>query len=235
MNQRIVESSAGVTLVAGGPVARRDLTLALRRAPRLVAVDGGADRLLAAGHLPEAVIGDFDSISDRARAVLGEGRLHHIAEQETTDFDKALRSIAAPFVLALGALGGRVDHGLAVLNALVRHAGRTCLLIGREDVIFHAPPALDLRLRPGDRLSLFPLQRVSGESEGLRWPIGGLDFAPHGMIGTSNEVSRPEVRLRFDGPGMVVILPRARLDAALAALAALRPSGDAAPPAVRAG
>lgn len=223
MNQVIVESSEGVTLVAGGPVARRDLALSLVRAPYLVAADGGADRALACGQMPRAVIGDLDSLSDRGRAALGAARLHLIGEQVTTDFDKALRSIKAPFVLALGTLGGRLDHELAVLNALVRDGGgsgggQPCLLLGARDVVFHAPPVLHLTLRKGDRVSLFAMAALSGQSEGLRWPIEGLDFAPDGMTGTSNEVVARAVVLRFARPGMLVILPRRRLDAALTAL-----------------
>ncbi|MEY4984421.1 MAG: hypothetical protein RIR62_2687, partial [Pseudomonadota bacterium] len=87
----------------------------------------------------------------------------------------------------------------------------------------HAPPALEMELRRGDRLSLFPMARVTGESTGLAWPIGGIGFAPDAMIGTSNRVTAPRVTLRFDGPGMLVILPRARLDAALTALAGPAP------------
>jgi len=216
MNPVIVESSEGVTLVAGGPVTRRDLAFARARAPRLVAADGGADRALACGHEPEAVIGDDDSLSDTARALLS-GRIHRIAEQETTDFDKALRSIKARFVLALGVAGGRLDHEMAVFNALVRHSGAPCLLIGAKDVVFHAPPKLEMRMAVGDRLSLFPMARVSGISEGLRWPIAGLDFAPDGRIGTSNAVVAPIVRLEM-GPGMLVMVPRRRLDAVLRGL-----------------
>lgn len=214
----IVESLKGVTLVGGGPVHRRDLTLALRRAPGLVAVDGGADRLRQAGLNPLAVIGDFDSITPETRAALDPATLHPIAEQETTDFDKALRSVAAPFVLGVGFQGARLDHGLAVLNTLVRRSEKTCLLVGAADVVFHAPPRLSLRLVPGDRLSLFPLAPVTGASRGLHWPIDGLAFAPDAMIGTSNRVAAPQVDLQMDGPGMLVILPRARLDAALRAL-----------------
>lgn len=218
MIQAIVQSQRGITLVGGAPVALRDLKLALRRAPDLVAVDGGADRLLRAGLTPAAAIGDFDSISDQAKAVLGQARLHHIAEQETTDFDKALRSVAAPLVLGLGFVGARVDHGLAVLNALVRQADRPCVLIGPQDLVFHVPAELRLRLVPGDRLSLFPMAAVQGRSRGLHWPIDGLAFAPDGMIGTSNRVSAPEVTLQMAGPGMLMMLPRNRLDAVLRAL-----------------
>lgn len=223
MNQPIVESPDAVTLIAGGPCTARDLALALRHAPVLVAADGGADRALALGAEPVAVIGDFDSVSEATQKRLA-GRLFPIAEQETTDFDKALRSIAAPFLLAVGVAGGRVDHELAVLSALVRYRAEggqmPCLLIGAQDVIFAAPPVLDLALVPGDRLSLFPLAPVRGRSLGLHWPIDGLDMAPDGRIGTSNRVSEARVRLEFDQPGMLVILPRARLDAALRGLSA---------------
>lgn len=209
----IVESLEGVTLAGGGPFSAAALARARTFAPRIVGADGGADRLLRLGAEPEAVIGDMDSISPAARARLSD-RLFPIAEQETTDFDKALRMIKAPFVLGLGFAGARIDHGLAVLNGLVRHPDRRCFILGPRDVTFLAPPDLRLDLPKGSRLSLFPMAPVRGESEGLRWPIHGLSFAPDGMIGTSNQVTGP-VRLRFDQPGMLVILPLTALAAVL--------------------
>lgn len=214
MNQVIVQSSDGVTLAGGGRFGKSALARALTFAPRLVAADGGADRLLAMGAEPEAVIGDLDSISKAARARLA-GRLYPIPEQETGDFDKALRSIAAPFVLGLGFSGARLDHGLAVLNTLARHPDRRCLVLSSTDVAFLAPPDLRLSLPVGMRLSLFPMAPVTGMSEGLRWPIDGLRLAPDARIGTSNEVSAPQVRLSFDAAAMLVILPLRALPAVL--------------------
>lgn len=205
MNHPIVESLDGITLVGGGPVSARQLARAMTLAPRLVAADGAADRLLRLGLLPEAVIGDMDSITPAAQARLAD-RLFPIPEQATTDFDKCLRSISAPFVLGLGFAGARMDHGLAVLSGLVQLPDQRCLILGPRDVTFLCPPDLALDLPYGTRLSLFPMGRVSGESEGLRWPIRGLDFAPDGQIGTSNQVTGP-VQLRFDAPRMLVILP----------------------------
>ena len=221
MNQGIVESREGVTLLAAGPVSKRDIAASLALAPCLVAVDGGADRALAAGLAPAAVIGDMDSISAAAKARF-QGVMHRVAEQESTDFGKALRHIRAPFVLGLGCLGGRLDHELATLSALVQHADVPCLLIGRQDIVFAAPPELEIALRPGDRISLFPMAPLRGESSGLRWPIDGIEFAPDGRVGTSNAATGP-MRLRMAGPGMLVIVPRARLAQALAArLASIR-------------
>jgi thiamine pyrophosphokinase len=219
MNLPIVDAAAGVTLLAGGPVLRRDFRAALALAPVLVAADGGADRALRLGADPQAVIGDMDSISPEAREQLA-GRLHPVAEQDSTDFEKALTRIKARFVLALGTLGGRVDHELAVFSTLVQRLDAPpCLLIGAQDVVFAAPPRLDIRLalRPGDRVSLFPMARVGGRSDGMRWPIDGLDLRPDGRVGTSNAATGP-VRLWFDAVGMLVILPRNRLRAGFSAL-----------------
>lgn len=216
-NQVIVQSSAGITLVGGGPVSKAGLARARAFAPRLVAADGGADRLIRLGVEPEAVIGDFDSITAATQSRLA-GRLFPIREQETTDFDKALRSISAPFVLGLGFAGARLDHGLAVLTTLARYPERRCLILGPADVTFLAPPELTLRLPVGSRISLYPLAPVTGQSTGLRWEIDGLAFAPDGMIGTSNEVAAPTVTMRFDAPKMLVILPLRSLRAALTGL-----------------
>ena len=220
--QVIVDSLQGVTLAGGGPFGKAALARALRFAPRIVGADGGADRLLALGVEPEAVIGDMDSISAGARARL-EGRLFPIAEQVTTDFDKALRSVRAPFVLGLGFAGARLDHGLAVLNALVRQPQQRCLVLSPQDVIFLAPAEMRLDLPMGSRFSLFPMAAVTGESAGLRWPLQGLDFAPDQMIGTSNEVSGP-VEMRFSARKMLVILPIRSLAAALRGLGAMSPA-----------
>ncbi|MCC6306111.1 MAG: thiamine diphosphokinase [Rhodobacteraceae bacterium] len=218
MGGALIRAEGGVTVVGGGRVAARALARALRLAPVLVAADGGADRALALGHVPRAVIGDLDSLSAAARAALPAAAIHRIDEQETTDFEKCLARIAAPFVLGLGLAGPRLDHALAALNVLARHPGRPCILVGATDIAFLAPPRLALRLPAGMRLSLFPLGPVAGESAGLAWPIAGLDFAGDGRIGTSNRVTEETVRLSFSAPRMVVILPAAALAPALAAL-----------------
>lgn len=221
MNGHFVVSDAGITLVAGGPVDRATLRLALKHAPMLVAADGGADRALRHGAEPVAVIGDLDSISDTACVRLGASRLHRIDEQETTDLDKSLRSIRARFILALGVTGGRLDHALAALSSLLRHqkaGGVPCIVIAGRDVIFAAPRSLSLRLPVGERISLYPMAAITGRSTGLRWPIDGLTLAPDGRIGTSNAVANPRVTLDFDSDGMLVILPRRNLRAVIAAL-----------------
>ncbi len=207
MAGEIVSSSSPVTLVGGGQASERDLKLAMTLGSEVVVADGGAGLVLRSGVMPVAVIGDFDTISDGDRATIPAYRLFPISEQDSTDFDKALRNIAAPLVVAVGFLGARVDHQLAAFNTLVRRPNRACILLGQREIVFHVPPQLDLETRKNDVVSLFPMTSVTGRSEGLEWPIEGLSFSPSHRVGTSNYAKGP-VRLEMDGPGMLAMVPR---------------------------
>lgn len=223
-----VESDCPITLVGGAPVSRDILCEALDLAPFLVAADGGAVQALAIGEVPRAVIGDMDSLPADAQARLGPETLLEIAEQDSTDFDKALRSMAVPLALAVGFTGARLDHELAVYNTLVRHPAGRVIVIGAEDLCFHAPRDFRMAVVPGTRVSLFPMAPVQGRSEGLQWPIDGLALAPDGRVGTSNRASGAEIRLSLSGAGMLTILPRGCLRSVVAALLAAQ-EGPGAP------
>ncbi len=220
MNPIIVQTSKNVTLLGAGEASKALLAASLKIAPYLVAVDGGAELALNCGETPKKVIGDFDSISRSTLAQIPVGQQHHITEQDSTDFEKCLSRIVSPLILGVGFLGRRVDHQLAAFNALVRHNASPCVLIGKYDLVFHLVGELDLDLKAGSRLSLFPMRMVQGESLGLQWPVNGMDFAPDGRIGTSNTVLDGPVRLKFQDPGMLVILPPEALVSVVKALLA---------------
>ncbi|MBE1283150.1 MAG: thiamine diphosphokinase [Rhodobacteraceae bacterium] len=218
MTVPILHSEKPVTLVGGGAIHPGDLDLALVRAPTLVAADGGAMAALDHGLVPDAVIGDFDSISDAALARIPDAILHPVAEQDSTDFDKCLERVLAPVILAVGFLGQRLDHQLAGFSALLRQAKQPCILIGADEIVFHLPRNFAADLEAGDVVSLFPLLPVQGRSTGLRWPIDGLELRPDGRIGTSNVALGP-IRIWTDGPGLLCILPRRALDQVMPAFA----------------
>lgn len=202
-----------IVLVGGAPVAEADFDLVRKRAGICVAADGGADALLRFGVIPDAVIGDLDSLSEAGRAAIPPDRVFEISEQDSTDFEKALRHIDAPLVYALGFTGARLDHGLATLHVLSRFSDRPVLLLGEEDVTVHLPTRIVLNLDPGLRLSLFPLDAVTVGMSGLRWSFEALALHPLHKIGTSNEVIAPRVELTSDAPGVMLIVPRGALAA----------------------
>ena len=150
-----------LVLVGGGPCGAADLALAKGIVIVLLRLMGAQTRLLAHDIMPEAVIGDLDSISVQARSQISPDRLHLIAEQNSTDFEKCLRHISAPLILGLGFTGGRIDHQMAVFHGLLRYCHQRCMLLGSEDVVFLAPPEMSLELPEQTRVSLFPMGAVA--------------------------------------------------------------------------
>ncbi|TMV12847.1 thiamine diphosphokinase [Arenibacterium halophilum] len=207
---KILNDFPAITVVGGGAIGATDLSEALVLAPSIVAADGGAAVVLAAGRLPDMVIGDFDSLDATDRARIPPDRMHHVGEQDSTDFEKVLTRLQADLIVGIGFLGKRLDHQLAALNALARLHHLPCVLLGAHEVAFHLPSRITLNLERNDVVSLFPLAPVTGRSAGLEWPIDGLAFAPGARIGTSNRATGP-VEICMDAPGMIALVPRARL------------------------
>ena len=71
-------------VVARGPGHKRDLRIVRPYIrdfkPVLIGVDGGADALLEAGYKPDVIVGDMDSVSDRALRSRAETVVHAYAD-----------------------------------------------------------------------------------------------------------------------------------------------------------
>ncbi|WP_316013487.1 thiamine diphosphokinase [Roseobacter sp. HKCCA0434] len=194
-------------LVGGAPVDEGMLARIAARCDKVIAADGGADRLAATKIRPDAIIGDIDSL----RHPQGwDAPVHRLAEQETTDFDKCLRSVKAPLHLCVGFTGGLMDHALAAFASIAR-SNRAAILIGDGDLCFRAWSGMHLELPADLRVSLFPMGRTRGRSKGLRWPLDGLELDPAGRIATSNRATGP-IEIAFDGGPLLAILPLEALD-----------------------
>jgi len=162
-----------------GELARRDFPI--------IAADGGANRLLENGIIPDAIVGDLDSL-DSSLSLDPEIRLIRLGEQDSTDFEKCLYAISAPLFLALGFTGKRFDHTLATLHGMVKfHREKNILLVGSEDIslIVHGEFSIDIERQ--QILSVFPLGEIRfANSSGLKYPLEGLKFQIGEKIGTSN-------------------------------------------------
>lgn len=217
MSRPIVSQNRPIALIGGGQLSAQDLRDSETLCHYVVGVDGGASLAMRGGVQPDCVIGDLDSITSDDLARFADGDIHHFKDQNTTDFDKALRSVAAPLILAFGFNGARLDHELAALHTVTAHPDKRCILVGAETITFLCPPAVTLDIPPTDAFSLFPMGAVTGQSTGLKWPINDIVFAPDTQVGTSN-ASVDKVTLTMDAPKMLVLLPRRYLGQVMTAL-----------------
>ena len=154
----------------------------------IYAADGGANILIKNNIKFEAVVGDMDSIEKK---VLSNNKFKTVPifDQNTTDLQKCLNIIDAPFIIGIGFLNQRLDHSLASLNAIAsNHSFEKIILIGDFDVIIWRDGYWTCNLPVKSRVSIFPLGYQEFEkSTGLLWPLDNLVMEPSKTIGTSNE------------------------------------------------
>jgi uncharacterized membrane-anchored protein len=104
-------------VVARGPGYKRDLRMVKPYVrdfkPVLIAVDGGADALLEAGYTPDVIVGDMDSVSDRALACGAELLVHGYRDGQAPGEERA-RGLGVPYQI-VRATG--ISEDLALLLA----------------------------------------------------------------------------------------------------------------------
>lgn len=167
----------------------------------VIAADGGAAWLDAAGRRPDLLVGDLDSAD--AALVARLGRAGTVIERHPTDKDAsdtelaldAARARGATEIVLLGALGGdRLDHELANLLLLADPALadlRVRIVRGSTTVrVLHGGTRLDLEGSAGDTVTLLPIggPALGVTATGVRWPLDAATLGPGRSRGLSNEV-----------------------------------------------
>ena len=203
--------STSVLIVGGGqsPGRARLQTIA-KGYDRIIAADGGLNTLLQADLMSAAVTGDFDSVSDESLQWVPAGRRHHNPDQRTTDLEKAMLLALATGADRLGlacATGGRIDHTINAISMMKRYKPRADIVLydAHGEARLASPPEVELEGQVGDFVSLVPAPIARRLwSEGLRYPLEGLDLELGGRDGISNELTRTRARIRFESGSLLV-------------------------------
>lgn len=204
-------------VVAGGEVGPSDLAL-LDDAQLVVAADGGALALSAAGRQPDLLVGDLDSLDEEVVTQLvdlGTQVESHPRDKEATDMELAIErclAVGADEVVLVGALGGeRRDHAIANLLLIADPALRDVdlrIVHARTTVTaLHAGDELTLRGTAGDLVSLLPLgtDATGVTTRGLRWALSGDTLRFGRSRGLSNEVASTPASVRLQGGVLLVV------------------------------
>ncbi|MDO4849636.1 MAG: thiamine diphosphokinase [Coriobacteriia bacterium] len=216
-----------VLVVDGSPDASSpELVAALaREADYVVAVDRGAEALLGAEAVPDAFVGDSDSVSAEAGTwarAHARTDIRFPAEKYATDLALGLDCAAheaarqgRPLALTLTcAAGGRPDHFLAVVGLLSSAAAASARMV--ED-------SFELRvLRPEGQASwelgedavgrtfsavaVAPGTRI--DESGMRWPLADKPMELLGDLGVSNVVTEAGARVACRAGAVAAVLLR---------------------------
>lgn len=158
----------------------------------VIAADGGYDRLLRAGIVPQLVIGDFDSLG---RIPQAEHVLTLPREKDVTDTWAAIEQGKARgyrTFLLYGCTGGRIEHTLANIQTLMAlaEANMTGVLVDQHQLITAMGPGTRA-FPPSARgyVSVFAASdRCSGVwLRGLKYELSGGTLTNRFPLGVSNE------------------------------------------------
>lgn len=196
----------------------------LGQADHIICCDGAFSNYLrysrSAGvtRLPDAIIGDMDSLSPAAQKEYGS-LIVRVDDQDTNDQTKAFRHVIGNFrdvtdIFFLAATGKREDHTIGNMSLLMEYAGYPEVtdrgirlqMISDFSTILPVTDSISMECGQGRAISIFsPDSSLRICSEGLRWPTDNAVF-DNWWKATLNRASEDTVKLTFSHPSIALIV-----------------------------
>lgn len=193
-------------ILADGDFPTHDVPLELlEAAEHVVCCDGAAKSLLALRRVPDAIVGDGDSMPEDIKGLYAD-IIHVVDEQEDNDLTKATRYAVGRGwrrIAYVGATGKREDHTLGNISLLMRYR-RDLRVEGimLTDYGFFTPcrGTHTFSSFPRQQISIFNFTATDLSSEGLRWASYAYQ---EWWQGTLNEAISDSFTLVADGDYIV--------------------------------
>lgn len=196
----------------------------LGQADHIICCDGAFSNYLrysrSAGvtRLPDAIIGDMDSLSPAAQKEYGS-LIVRVDDQDTNDQTKAFHHVIGNFrdvtdIFFLAATGKREDHTIGNMSLLMEYAGYPEVtdrgirlqMISDFSTILPVTDSISMECGQGRAISIFsPDSSLRICSEGLRWPTDNVVF-DNWWKATLNRASEDTVKLTFSHPSIALIV-----------------------------
>ena len=181
----------------------------IREADMIVCCDGAAEKLDRHGLVPDAIVGDLDSISDSLKEKYSD-RLFPDDDQDTNDLTKAVKwclekGIAE--VVIVGATGMREDHTLGNISLLADYSSMINAVMLTDSGSFRVYyGSVTIASRPGQQVSLFSIDpSLTITSSGLRYPLAKLQLHSW-WRGTLNEATGATFSLELNMGQVILFL-----------------------------
>ena len=200
----------------GSPDSEPLIQAVAGRADLVVAADGGARYALAAGIVPDLVVGDMDSLGEagaREAEVRGALLERHPAEKDKMDGHLAVMAVrerGATEVDLLCATGGRLGALFAVPHILLaaeRMGVRAAMVAAWGRAFVLEVGNRTVTGRPRDSVSVFPLigPAAGVNLEGFAYPLADARLEIGDTLGFHNELIGKTARVSVRSGVLLVI------------------------------
>lgn len=178
----------------------------LKEAPYVVCCDGGANEYITRGYLPDAIIGDGDSLSE-ANRLLYASLLHRNPDQETNDQTKTVQFLLANGkrrIAIVGATGKREDHTIGNISLLMEYQRMGAIVRSYTDygVFIPSKGTCTFDCKRGQQVSIFNFTAKNLHAKGLAYPI--YDFTTWWQ-GTLNRCTDSSFTIEAEGEYLVFV------------------------------
>ena len=199
-----------VVVVADGsfPVHKVPLGF-LAEADIIVCCDGSAGKVVGAGFIPNAIVGDMDSLTYELKERFSD-RIYEEKEQETNDLTKAVRwcrTAGYNEIIIIGATGMREDHTIGNISLLAEYMGEIKVKMVTDYGIFI--PINDsciVDCVAGQQVSIFSMgEDTVISSDGLKYPLKER-VLKNWWEATLNEAVADSFRITFSGGPVIIYL-----------------------------
>lgn len=194
--------STSALIIANGRYPEHALPLSLiREASFIVCTDGAANDFIARGGVPNAIVGDCDSISpensERFAAII-----HPSTDQETNDLTKSVHYCVAQGhkeIVIVGGTGKREDHTLGNISLLAEYCQFAHVVMVTNWGLF-TPISGNTTFQSfrGEQVSLFAIDALPLTSEMLKYPLHQRVLT-NWWQGTLNESLGNHFRIETEG------------------------------------
>ena len=189
----------------------------LQEADYVICADGGTRHALALDLKPDLIIGDLDSVEQKAlRKFEDEGVEIELYPQDKNETDLELAithaiELKPKQIVIVAALGGRLDQTLANITLLAdeRLSTFNVKLDDGVEEIFLCRDQAEIHGKSGDIVSLIPWQGPVPEvqTENLKWVLQKETLYPDKTRGISNEMLGNTASISI-GSGLLLIVHR---------------------------
>jgi thiamine pyrophosphokinase len=189
-------------VIANGEPPKKQLLQSLARESGVViCADGGANTALKFGILPDAIVGDLDSIHAEALVKFRKVPTYEDRDDESTDLEKAIAwALKQKYdhIVVVGASGRRIDHSVGNLGVLPKfYPDAVIRFIDDLGELVYIGREITFDAKRGDVLSLIPLTRCEGvTTQGLKYALDGEALELGVREGTSNAVVNTPVTIK---------------------------------------
>ena len=185
----------------------------------LIAVNGGTSVLFELNLQPDVVIGDLDSLPESEKRLLHDADnppqiLTFPPDKDKTDTELAVRYLLdSPCppdeIVICEALGGRLDHELALLfyaASLTVNEGVKISLTDGNQQVFCITESAEVAGERGQTVSFIPLtpKVTNVYLRGFVYPLSGGTLHWGQTLGVSNVLSEPPGRVNIRGEGLLL-------------------------------